>query len=533
MVPVSPDTCDAKNPTAVFRNFSAIYALEPKEGHFLIFVQSKQEMERVLNVLQRISDFLQYKKFRTELTAHFFCPKVLFRTKIPPQIKPQFQEAKHFSDAVEAAKALCTEWSVNHCTYAVQSRGDSALSGALAVYAADIPHFTFDAARVPDYTSEAEKSPFSAVHTANGTPQNAMIFDYIRIEALRPLLIGDLARLAGAEIRHSEQPEYTAYCAKLFDWFENHQSEWKQYCDVLNKRDPICGVFPFREKDSNKMDQTKEYFVSKHFDETLLYSCFREMENAGIIREYKFDPNRRIISIKIRSSDGEKLDGFVKKLLDNDSDSSRFDWYFNPKDDKYYFTVKTLNAALPYKKKNKQNKSSLKEVDPESSLITVFLPLMEELGLIKEFHRTAECCSFVYTSYQSKEILTNSGRLFEIFLYCSLLEKMPNLMSSAEIIWDADRDQKNELDLIGICGYQTVIIEAKTTTDTSTDAKMLYKINCIANQIGINPRILLVDFTEKQQRNFPELGSVFGIDVIMENSLEAITKKIIETLEPQ
>lgn len=62
---------------------------------------------------------------------------------------------------------------------------------------------------------------------------------------------------------------------------------------------------------------------------------------------------------------------------------------------------------------------------------------------------------------------------------------------------------------------------------------MLYKINCIANQIGINPRILLVDFTEKQQRNFPELGSVFGIDVIMENSLEAITKKIIETLEPQ
>ena len=94
------------------------------------------------------------------------------------------------------------------------------------------------------------------------------------------------------------------------------------------------------------------------------------MENAGIIREYKFDPKRRIISIKIRSSDEEKLDGFVKKLLDNDSDSSRFDWYFNPKDDKYYFTVKTLNAALPYKNKNKQNKSSLKEVDPESKFIT-------------------------------------------------------------------------------------------------------------------------------------------------------------------
>lgn len=99
--------------------------------------------------------------------------------------------------------------------------------------------------------------------------------------------------------------------------------------------------------------------------------------------------------------------------------------------------------------------------------------------------------SFCYSSPQIKQLLTNEGRLLELYVYYSVLDTgyFDEVRSGMEIRWN-DKNLTNELDLVLVKGFKTMIIECKARKEILQD--YYNKLFAIGMNFGLNNQCLLV-----------------------------------------
>ena len=104
--------------------------------------------------------------------------------------------------------------------------------------------------------------------------------------------------------------------------------------------------------------------------------------------------------------------------------------------------------------------------------------------------------SFCYASPQVKEIMTNEGKILELYVYYKALEEnyFDDIVCSYEV---SDEDNiTNEFDLILTKNFKTMIIECKART--SLDQAFYHKLAQLNQQYGINSiPVLIADTLEK------------------------------------
>lgn len=534
-IPISSASCDITDPTAVFHNISAVFALDPAEAHCLIHLQSKQEWEeQVLPFLRRINQFFNYKEYRTSISVHLFCPSGMIRKSA---LKDELNRlllrthcANTFPEAVCAAKKLLKRQK----NYAVQYRKNCALSGALAADPESIPHFIFDSA----------SQIFSAMHTEH-TPEDVRMFDYIRKKALRPLLISDIGVLSGAKTKPAVQPRYELYTEDLIRYYQHHITLWKTCCNLLSENCERKIEFP--RFGVPRLSFSERVSRSKKINLIGIEGVFQTMQQQfGMIRDYKRYTDESgcyIFDMEIPEPQKNKFQEIFNNIRNFDGGTAEYSFVSGVRC--LEFIMNTLTDRFPLRYSSDAGKGS-REAEPNSITKTGytdferFINKMKDFGFVRAFRsepiledgtETGRDIVITYTDRESKSLLTASGRLLEIFLYTGLLRYFTDMQTSVEIIWDIDRNLRNELDVIGVCGYQTVILEAKARTRLEAD--IVYKIRSIAKNYGINPKAIVVEQTDKPSKNMERIGNVYHVHLLADNRLNILLQRILELMDFQ
>ena len=435
--------------------------------------------------------------------------------------------ADTFPEAVCAAKKLLKRQK----NYAVQYRKNCALSGALAAEPENIPHFIFDSA----------SQKFSAVHTEH-TPEDVRMFDYIRTQALRPLLISDIGVLSGAKTKPAVQPRYELYTEDLFRYYQQNIKLWKNCCNLLSENCERKIEFPgFGVPNLSFSERVSR---SKKINLIGIEGLFQTMQQQfGLIQNYQKYTDENgcyIFDMNVPEPQKNKFQEIFNCIRNFDGGNAEYDFVSDAGRREFIMNTLTDRFTLRYGSDAGRNGR-----DPEPNTVTKtgyadferFINKMKAFGFVSEFRseqiledgtETGRDISITYRDRESKSLLTASGRLLEIFLYTGLIRYFSEIQTSVEIIWDIDRNLRNELDVIGVCGYQTVILEAKARNRLEAD--VIYKIRSIAENYGINPKAILVGQTDKPSENLARIGNVYHVHLLADNRLNILLQRILELL---
>lgn len=534
-IPVSPESCDITDPTQIFHNIAAVYALEPSKAHFLIHVNGKAEWKSVLQFLRHITGFFAYKEYRTAFTAHIFCPARTVRKSEDLNGTENFLICTHradtFPEAVQAAKILLKRQKL----YAVQYRRNCALSGALAAEASVIPHFIFDSA--------AQK--FSAMPT-EPKPESVRMFDHIRSESLRPLLVSDIGMLSGAATKPATQPRFDLYTDELIAYYESHIDQWKQCCNLL--RSSCERRIKFPKPGGKNITYTENMASDAKLNLIGLDSAFYSMQQMNLLRNYKRYSNENgdfIFEMEIPDDFRSTIHQIFQLIRNLDDGTAEYSVFHEQQN--RFFSINTLSDSFSLKYK-KQTDARGTDSQAEYRMLSYFLDKMKQFGFVKStayapltLKETADGAEneteigkiirIVYRDRESKALLTSAGRMLEIYLYTHLFPIFSDIQTSVEIVWDPDRNLRNELDVIGVRGYQTFILEAKV--QNSLTAETVYKCRSIAKSFGINPITMIVNQTDTLSGNLKRIGSVYHVDLIGAGRLTDLEQGILSKMDDQ
>jgi len=198
-------------------------------------------------------------------------------------------------------------------------------------------------------------------------------------------------------------------------------------------------------------------------------------------------------------------------------------------------------------------KSELTSAFTDKALSERMLNILKRLSekkYIMNYHdgdNSADACiSFTYSSPQIKSVMTNEGRVLELYVYYKALEQnyFDDVVTGCEIVWNDD-NISNEFDVVLTKGYKALIVECKAQTQIKQE--FYYKLGQLNQRFGINAVPVLVADTielakfdnsvnESQRARGNDLGirTVYSAGEIVEKSggtgVGATLRKIMESI---
>lgn len=104
---------------------------------------------------------------------------------------------------------------------------------------------------------------------------------------------------------------------------------------------------------------------------------------------------------------------------------------------------------------------------------------------------------FTYATRQIKELLTNAGKMLEVYTYHKVKELgyFDDVVSSFEIDWEGT-GAKSEFDCILTKGFRTLFVECKARSDI--EQEFYFRLASLAKKFGINATAVLVADTQEK-----------------------------------
>lgn len=168
-------------------------------------------------------------------------------------------------------------------------------------------------------------------------------------------------------------------------------------------------------------------------------------------------------------------------------------------------------------------------------------PLLDDIrskGYIRYFSGDeTKGFSFSYSTHQFKDIMTQSGRVLELFVYYKILETglFDDVANSVEIHWNND-EAENEIDIIATRGYKVLIIECKAQKTLIQD--YYNKLSRLDTDYGLNSVPVIIADTlgvkkhQEENEKMMEIGNRVGICTVFEkNDISNIGNTLISILK--
>lgn len=134
---------------------------------------------------------------------------------------------------------------------------------------------------------------------------------------------------------------------------------------------------------------------------------------------------------------------------------------------------------------------------------------LEENHFIRNLTVTQEqpkTVSFEYISQRLKKLLTTAGEILEVYTYYQLLKTgyFDDVVCGYEFCWQ-DGGVKNELDVVAVKGFRSIIIECKAVQ--KLELNYYHKLHSIAEHFGIGAQKVLVGNIYSYRADDPVLGA--------------------------
>lgn len=175
----------------------------------------------------------------------------------------------------------------------------------------------------------------------------------------------------------------------------------------------------------------------------------------------------------------------------------------------------------------------------EDRIIKILEQLNQDHKIVYyQLDESSRTYSFCYSSPQIKDVLTNEGKILELYVYYKALEENYFDDIVCSYVVNDENNVSNEFDLILTKGFKTIIVECKARA--ILEQEFYHKLAQLNQQYGVNSTAVLVaDTLEKPWWNDTEVnstqrsrGNKYNIRTIYShNDIINIGKKLREIME--
>lgn len=295
------------------------------------------------------------------------------------------------------------------------------------------------------------------------------------------------------------------------------EKRWKDLCSLLSAQNETN---KFEIKNLGEENIKRSYFIEKVCIDSIKKLCMQThiaKESISCSIEL-YSNNSYNVTINAPSGFHRVISDLLceaYKLYDPNSINIRV---FKGKAYLYY---DSLNTGVI-------NTGTIKKVlVPLNTTFADIKPLLDEMcdkGYIRNLSgNETNGISFSYSTHQVKDVLTQSGRILELFVYYKLLETglFDDVANSVEIHW-GDNEAENEIDIIATRGYKVLIVECKAQTVLIQD--YYNKLSRLDSDYGFNSLPVIVADTlgikkhREENEKMMEIGNRVGIHTVFEKN---------------
>lgn len=310
-------------------------------------------------------------------------------------------------------------------------------------------------------------------------------FKYIDLK--NSLKVADIVDLNEAN-EVSELPELQNEYMYFWKFYRGKEQLWKKMCTILKEHcEKENTIMSFNTKyDTHSFNcysiivpQICYYGVKKLIDE------LKETKILGQKSKIKFHTTSSCkIELECNPNTKGKFDTVLSNpyILCNDKNISIFETKNN-------IFVKCNSLIV----------TNLDTSDINKRIIENLEKFATEGYIINLVQSTPNKISFCFASEQIKHLLTNEGFLLEVYVYYKTLFSgfFDEVCSGTEITWD--KHFSNEIDLVLIRNFKSLIVEIKARNDLNQD--IYHKLANLTKQIGINATAVLISDTLEDDDN--------------------------------
>lgn len=490
----------------IFGNVSTVTVINPSRLIYLcrldgISTDSRQQEESLLKSVSYALSYFDKKRIRSSIEMAIACRGLPDNriASIEATLKAMGGRIGRvtwlpFSEDYMLSDVFADFLSRRRSGFLAVEQNQSNLSGILlggGVYA-KFPHYQFDISTL-------------MFHSVNEC-------EFLRYVRKKPYLrISDVAAFRQSYGESVQQPEF----------FEDYKTLWKAYA----KSDAASAAWKFL--CSVLSEYAKTHDVIAEFDRKCLPSRPFPLKQRYIMpsvclpsvsKIIKFLKDEKIAGaesyVRNRTTDSceiviQSVQGFhfqFDRLFSNPyilTDASAVNAYLNPKNHAAYVTFDNLFVRNADFKKVPQKLSG--EIE---ALLTFF----REMNYLSHYRADNDGVSFTYASRQIKRLLTQAGRILEVYTYHKIKEfgSFDDVAGGYEIVWDSPEkhypEVKNEFDCILTKGFRVLFVECKATNQIQED--FYFKLANLSRQFGLRAKAVLVaDTREKEWHDIAPLNS--------------------------
>lgn len=483
----------------IMKNFYAPMIVNPQKIEYLCMIDDRDAIREICDILPRIK-LLKEKNVRSSIEFVFVDHDSMIKEINLKAIKDEGYNVRIFPDESSLLVWLQKQNRTNQLCAVENNLGY--LSGYLKDK--DIPKYRYKDGAIVTFSDK-----------------NAL--SYIKKEPV--LLVDDVFRISNAVGSSSDQPEFHEDYEKLFEIYRKNPSTWKKLCNFLYQKQNTVYI---AKGDEETASTTKFRVLLPSECGNGVKKVLEAAVDKNIISDYDCEwINTETFSVQMSCTYSQQS-GFYRLFGETNAltHPERIEFKNNSySPDSLIIQTGSLheNISLRY---NDYKTPSIEQLDQYDQLLR---DLRNSGYLLNYVYRKPNLdqqkngfFSFTYATNSIRTLLTNAGRIFEVYIYHKVIEsgKFDDVVNSYTCKW-SDK-VKNEFDFVLTKGMKTILIEAKARNEINND--IIYKLDSLQNHFSSDIKaILLVDINSDIPDYIRDRAKEDNITIINENkSIEDI-----------
>lgn len=474
---------------AVFSCAAAPLLADPARVVYLCYLENRRSIQEIKNALHSIVSLFDRKPLRTQVSVW-----LLYRVEAANAVTEQLEaDLKAMSVRIDSIKPYPVESSADTARSVedLLRRGPArkALFG-LEKNSSGLSYLLDGAGiydRLPAYRCDAENRILENLHDCEP-------LQWIKCDA--SLTVNDIASFCRSRSNFGSHPEFYEDYEALWKVYTASSAVWKNLCMKLEEyaddKDRLC-YFPLN-KEKGK-EETLTYVLPSLCSKAAakLIGILQEegcCEEGSAVYGYTSDACEVVIKDRLSNQPQyDRLFASVYSLMDADAVKA-YRTNFNTVQIEFN-NLQVKNLTISGKDQNKM-----------ISLLEYFRDMHYLTGLRCDHVKPDDPNSaynifFTYASRQIKDLLTNAGRMLEVYVYhkARALNQFDDVTGSFEVYME-NSNVLSELDCVVTRGFRTIFIECKARREI--DQGFYYRIKELTDIFGINAvAVLIADTREK------------------------------------
>lgn len=501
------------NNTQIFGNFASVSVINPKTVTYLCHIGNFDEMSEFEKALIYVINLFdkQHLRLKSKISLILSCSR---DGRLEKTIK-------------EMAKRLKQEYSARITGIKVIAATDDKIAGVfeqeLLSKGEKVDAIELNETKLSYLLLGGgiyNKFPYYRFDSANKSFIETNSCDFLNyIKTSQYLKVSDILAMKNSAGKREMIPEfYKEYNSLWKDIYDKNPFAWKMMCELLSAvsdKNDLLASFNIDNKNESYIELS---YIIPSFAFNAVNKIFLFLRNdveliadTSEINYYTTDSFEIII---------------IAPAVYKDKFNSMFSnpyIFMNPDDIDCFADNKKIKIVFNSLIAENVSMNDYKDFEKYDALINGVIKKLARKGFVtgynEKINNGIRSFGFTYATRNIKELMTNAGRLLEIYVYHKCLENhtFNDIAGSYEICWN-NTEVKSEFDCILTSGYRSLFVECKSRNTIEQD--FYFKLSALAKKFGINAQAVLIADTRDKNKNVKNTNE---IQILRGDMLDVIT----------